>query len=201
MKKQIISEEFVRMQKLAGLITESEYKAKLNEKEGGSGLNYDDLIQPLLKLYKNPEYSLGDNFESEEELYNGLKGKYIVSELLAYDLGSVLEDYLRKNNKIVIDGVDYTDYYWESVANYVTDGSEPIANFIRLLYPDIKADNAYFIEKYEDLDTFFEMWDELSNLSMHTQSDIIELAQESGVSQSDISYILDLPQVSKLEKG
>ena len=36
---------------------------------------------------------------------------------------------------------------------------------------------------------------------MHTQSDIIELAQEAGVSQDDINYILDLPQVSSLEKG
>jgi len=33
MKKQIISEEFLRMQKLAGLITESEYNNKLNEEE------------------------------------------------------------------------------------------------------------------------------------------------------------------------
>lgn len=33
MKKQILSEEFLRMQKLAGLITESEYKEKSNLKE------------------------------------------------------------------------------------------------------------------------------------------------------------------------
>jgi hypothetical protein len=31
MKKQIISEEFLKMQKLAGLITEGQYKARLNE--------------------------------------------------------------------------------------------------------------------------------------------------------------------------
>jgi hypothetical protein len=31
MKKQIISEEFLKMQKLAGLITEGEYKEKINE--------------------------------------------------------------------------------------------------------------------------------------------------------------------------
>jgi hypothetical protein len=33
MKKQILSEDFLRMQKLAGLITESEYKSKLSEDE------------------------------------------------------------------------------------------------------------------------------------------------------------------------
>ena len=31
MKKQILNEEFLKMQKLAGLITESEYKAKMDE--------------------------------------------------------------------------------------------------------------------------------------------------------------------------
>ena len=30
-KKQILNEEFLKMQKLAGLITESEYKEKINE--------------------------------------------------------------------------------------------------------------------------------------------------------------------------
>jgi hypothetical protein len=34
MKKQPINEQFLKMQKLAGLITESEFKSKLNEDEG-----------------------------------------------------------------------------------------------------------------------------------------------------------------------
>jgi hypothetical protein len=117
-----MNKETLRMQMLAGIITEGQYKKKLvrlKEGTGGNDLNYDNLIQPLLKLYTNPEYSLSDNYDSKEELYNALKGKYIVSELLAYDLDTPLEDYLRKNNKIVIDGVDYTDYYWESVAMYI----------------------------------------------------------------------------------
>jgi len=33
MKKQILNEEFLKMQKLAGLITEGEYKEKMNENE------------------------------------------------------------------------------------------------------------------------------------------------------------------------
>ena len=189
------------MQKLAGIITEEQeqHKIKMDEKSG-NGLSYDKLVADMYPLLKNPSFDLQNHYNSEEELYNALEGKYIVSELIAYDLDLILEDYLIRNNNIVIDGVDYTDYYWESITTYVTN-DKSITNFIRLLYPDIKVNGVYFVGNYEDLDTFFEMWDENSNLSMHTQSDIIELAQEAGMSQSDISYILDLPQVSRLEQG
>jgi hypothetical protein len=54
MKKQNLSEEFLRMQKLAGLITENQYKTRLNEEfnpfldteEGGYMREYiDDIVE------------------------------------------------------------------------------------------------------------------------------------------------------------
>ena len=54
MKKQNLSEEFLRMQKLAGLITENQYKTRLNEtfnpfldtEEGGYMREYiDDVVE------------------------------------------------------------------------------------------------------------------------------------------------------------
>jgi len=66
MKKQILSEEFRRMQVLAGLITEAQYKEKvqmLNEK-----ISYDDfeqMIKPFLDLAKSKGWvwnSSGDSW-------------------------------------------------------------------------------------------------------------------------------------------
>jgi hypothetical protein len=66
MKKQILSEEFLRMQKLAGLITESEYKSKLSEdKIGNIDLN---LIKSLINT---PEVKkLSQKLQSDKNLFN-----------------------------------------------------------------------------------------------------------------------------------
>jgi hypothetical protein len=53
----------------------------------------------------------------------------------------------------------------------------------------------------EGWDTLFEYWEDFGNLDMFTQQDIIDIANQADVSQSDIEYILDLPQVDNLEKG
>jgi len=54
MKKQILSEEFRRMQKLAGLITESEYKENINEDEEAKSAA-DKAIKVSSPLEKSPE--------------------------------------------------------------------------------------------------------------------------------------------------
>lgn len=113
MAKQIISEEFKRMQKLAGLITESESK-QLTEEDKQSFIKFVNLV--------------ADNI-------------------------------------------------------FTAGVNDPT------------------MEQVNSWDTLFEYWEDFGNLSLHTQSDIIELANEAGVSESDLNYILDLPQVSSLERG
>lgn len=51
MKKQIISEEFLHMQKLAGLITEEEYKAHLW---------YKDYLESISKSFEKLKQTLKD---------------------------------------------------------------------------------------------------------------------------------------------
>ena len=59
MKKQLISEEFKRMQKLAGIITENEYKQKLikelqyfhNGVDSNQIINYDDSDIMVIQRY------------------------------------------------------------------------------------------------------------------------------------------------------
>jgi hypothetical protein len=58
-----------------------------------------------------------------------------------------------------------------------------------------------FAAEFTDWDSIFETWEEQGDLDQYTQSDIVSMAEEAGVSQDDIDYILDLPQVSKLESG
>ena len=55
MKKQILSEEFKRMQKLAGIITESEYK-KLTENQAS------DLMNDGIVLYVSDDSKLAPRF-------------------------------------------------------------------------------------------------------------------------------------------
>ena len=58
MSKQILSEEFKRMQKLAGLINESEFKQKIQEWWAKAnkelGLDFDDDIYSYVDLYDEP---------------------------------------------------------------------------------------------------------------------------------------------------
>jgi len=58
-----------------------------------------------------------------------------------------------------------------------------------------------FAAELTDWDSIFETWEDQGDLDQYTQSDIVSMAEEAGVSQDDIDYILDLPQVSKLESG
>jgi len=56
MKKQNLSEEFLRMQKLAGLITENQYKTRLNENQAS------DLINDGVVLYVSDDSKLAPGF-------------------------------------------------------------------------------------------------------------------------------------------
>ena len=122
------NEQFLKMQKLAGLITESEFK-KLTE-------NYDKFM---------------------DTNYPGFK----------------------------------------------PEGEQSFVEFVNLVADNIFASgvNDPTMAQVNDWDTLFEYWEDFGNLSLHTQSDIIELAKQAGVSQNDVGYILDLPQVSNLERG
>ncbi len=57
------------------------------------------------------------------------------------------------------------------------------------------------VQDIDGWDVLFEYWNIFGDLQLHTQSDIIGLAKECGVSQEDINYIMDLPEVSDLERG
>lgn len=123
--KKIARAEKLRMQMLAGVITESQYKSRLNEEE--------------------------DNGEFKFEP-TGERG--------------------------------FDEFVNKIATNIFTAGV-----------------NDPTMAQVDGWDTLFEYWEDFGDLSMHTQSDIIELAQESGVSESDIDYILGLPQVTSLERG
>ena len=121
--------EFLYMQKLAGIITESEYKAKLKE-------NYDKFM---------------------DQNYPGFK----------------------------------------------PEGEQSFVEFVNLV-----ADNIFkagvddpTMSQVNGWDTLFEYWEDFGDLGLYTQQDIIELAKKAGVSENDIEYILDLPQVANLERG
>lgn len=61
MKKQLISKEFKRMQKLAGLINENEYKEKINETQ-----SFEDFSDVLLNM------AIENNIITPEESNDGL---------------------------------------------------------------------------------------------------------------------------------
>lgn len=54
MKKQILNEEFLKMQKLAGLITEGQYKEKLNEEQAlGTLFTFEEDEDGMIEYYWN----------------------------------------------------------------------------------------------------------------------------------------------------
>lgn len=57
------------------------------------------------------------------------------------------------------------------------------------------------IKDITDWDSLFYDWENYGLLDTHTQSDIIKIAKEARVLQDDLDYILNLPQVSSLERG
>ena len=97
----------------------------------------------------------------------------------------------------------------QKLAGLITEGqykkkiNENYDEFINLVADNIftAGVNDPTMSQVNDWDTLFEYWEDFGDLDFHTQSDIIGLAKQANVSQNDIEYILDLPQVSKLEKG
>lgn len=76
-----MNKEFLYMQKLAGLITESEYKAKLNENEGGTTVGA--LLQMLNSV--NPDADISLNYDSRTEGTKVRALNYIETEGLDFD--------------------------------------------------------------------------------------------------------------------
>jgi hypothetical protein len=88
---------------------------------------------------------------------------------------------------------------------YSVKGDKSFRDFVKIVIKNIFKSglNDPMIEDIgeNDWDTLFKFWYEFGNLELHTQQDIIDLANQVNVSEEDINYILDLPQVSALEKG
>jgi len=86
--------------------------------------------------------------------------------------------------------------------NYV--GFQPIydmglCNFVATIFPNaIETPEARCINNWE---TLFEYWEKDEQFYNHTQSDIIQIAEECEVEEDDVYLILNLPQVVKLERG
>jgi len=76
-----MNKEFLHMQKLAGIITESEYKAKMNEAEGGTTVG--TLLQMLNSVNPNADISL--NYDSPTEGTEVRALNYIDTEGLSFD--------------------------------------------------------------------------------------------------------------------
>lgn len=120
-KKQPVNEQFLKMQKLAGLITESEFKSKLNENESSD-----------LKVEWTPEYyeatkNYGDEAYDEKGLANGFQmrdGKK-VKEIVGY---YVPEDAENENDE-EFDVIGYI---------YSTSGKD-----IETEYSEDELDNAF----------------------------------------------------------
>ena len=98
---------------------------------------------------------------------------------------------------------EYGKFMDKNYSGFKPEGEQSFVEFVNLVAKGIFSAGVDdpTMAQVNDWDTLFEYWEDFGDLSMHTKSDIIELAQEAGVSQDDINYILDLPQVSNLERG
>lgn len=57
------------------------------------------------------------------------------------------------------------------------------------------------VQEINSWDVLFEFWNEYGNLMLHTQTDIVELADKVKLTANEVYYILNLPQVKGLEQG
>jgi hypothetical protein len=168
-----------------------------------SSMPYDVAIEPLLKIFREDPGAWEDWYENEKELYDSLRGEYVVRELIAYGAhgsGKILEDFYRKYGKIVVDNVDYTDHFWEALIDYRYNMNGDIAKFLKVVYPLIKKNNVYFITDTEDWETFFKLWKNSGNLDNYTQEDILKFAQEAKLGSGSIDEIKALPEFNQLKK-
>jgi hypothetical protein len=108
MKKQILNEEFLKMQKLAGLITESEYKAKLNENV---------TAEELYQMFKDEDL-LNDRREYDAEDF--MWSYPDLSQEEAEKLEKMLQDPSKLNeNKSEDLEVKWTPEYYKNKEEYV----------------------------------------------------------------------------------
>jgi L-lactate utilization protein LutB len=93
MKKQILSEEFTRMQKLAGVINETISEDK-NELEAFKQFMISELDEVLEEYIKNGENLFGEPFDANEyeELKNSINNSTTID-----DIDEIVEDYLYEN--------------------------------------------------------------------------------------------------------
>jgi hypothetical protein len=97
----------------------------------------------------------------------------------------------------------YKNFMDKNYPGFKPEGEQSFVEFVNLVAKNIfKAGvNDPMMGDVEGWDTLFEYWEDFGNLGMFTQQDIIDIANQASVSQSDLEYILDLPQVANLERG
>jgi hypothetical protein len=97
----------------------------------------------------------------------------------------------------------YDEFMDNNYPGFKPEGEQSFVEFVNLVAKNVFTDgvNDPTMSQVNDWDTLFEYWEDFGDLNMYTKSDIIELAGQAGVSENDLEYILDLPQVSKLERG
>jgi hypothetical protein len=104
---------------------------------------------------------------------------------------------LKENNN------GYEEFMDKNYPGFKPEGEQSFVKFVNLVAKNIfsKGVDDPTMAQVNDWDTLFEYWNDFGDLSLHTKSDIIQMAEEVGVSQEDIDYILDLPQVFSMESG
>jgi hypothetical protein len=176
MKKQI--NEIRRMQQLAGVIKESQ---QLNEDI------HDDIDQDLM----NGDFDQEGQIEYLKDVISYCQSK--INEIES----NLDESQLSENEN------GYKDFMNKNYPGFKPEGEQSFVEFVNLVAKNIftAGVNDPTMAQVNDWDTLFEYWENFGDLSLYTQSDIIQLAKQANVSQDNIDYILDLPQVSSLERG
>jgi hypothetical protein len=166
MKNQILSEEFIRMQKLAGII--SEIKAvrgygrgiiKLSRTdEDGEERDKEEIIVPK-HIYRFTD-NLIEYFQSEEPIIPE-------EEVFFYYLEFVLEDYVEKAKSLDLTDKDTRNYILQSIINdlylYIRDNNayslsdtsprnytyDVFKTYLPQIFPNLKEDWNNYIERID----------------------------------------------------
>jgi hypothetical protein len=143
MKKQILNKEFHRMQKLAGLITESEYKAKLNENKTAKTLYQMFKDEDLLDDRR--EYDVEDLMSTYPDLSQEEAKKL---EKMLQDPSNLNESKLNENPNRMLELIEmYVD-------NYSDEGMSAeaaIKKIDQLLQGNLDGYDKAFLKGEEDL--------------------------------------------------
>ncbi len=118
---------------------------------------------------------------------------------------SELRQLIKEEVSKILNKENYNEFMDSNYPGFKPEGEQSFIEFVHLVAKNIFRagvnDPTMADVSANDWGTLFEYWEDFGDLDMHTKSDIISLAKKTGVSKNNIMYILDLPQVSKLERG